>query len=185
MAKFTKRQILENIPPGGDLSVTLNYILKELNICLENACPLGLQRLKAALSTLRTKRNKKLEEVHRIKKKFEQKNSGWLDSEFIVPNIKIINHNQEYPSYSTPGRPSLPFEKKSDRSKRRQAAKISASLDHNPQKILQACRYAARYSGDKNLYSVINKISESPDQPRKLRKLLNTEKTQIIKKTPE
>lgn len=157
MVKFTKRPILENIPPGGDLSKTLNYILKEFNICLEDAHPTGLQHLKAALSTLRTKRNKKLEVVRRIKEKFEKKNSGWLDSEFIVPNIKSINHNQEYSSNSKPGRPSLSFEKKSDRSKRREAAKIS--LDHNPQKILQVCRYAARYSGDKNLYSVINTIS--------------------------
>lgn len=132
MAKFTKRPILENIPPGGDLSETLNYILKELNICLKDARPTGLQRLKAALLTLGTKRNKKLEEVRRIKEKFEKKNSGWLDFEFIVPNIKSINHNQEYPSNLKPGRPSLSFEKKSDRSERREAAKISASLDHNP-----------------------------------------------------
>ena len=187
MVKFTKRQILEYVPPKADLSEAINYILKELNIVLEDACPQDVQRLRAALSTLRTKRNKKFQEARRIKEKFEKRNSSWLDSEFVIPNITINDENQQ-PSTSSSsrvGRLSLSFENKSDRSKRREAANISKSLNHNPQRILQACRYAAKLSKEKDLCAILKEISKSPEQPRKIRKLLDTNIAPITKKPEE
>ena len=120
----------------------MNYVLRKLNIRQKDSCQTGLKHLKAALSTLRTKCNKKWNEVCRIKQKFVKKNLSWLDSEFTVPDIKIANESEQSSFSSGPGRPSLKFEKKSDRSKRREAANISVNLDHDPQRLLQACRHA-------------------------------------------
>ena len=184
MITFTKWEILENIPINGDLSEAMNYLLRKLNIRQKDSCQTGLKHLKAALSTLRTKRNKKWNEVCRIKERFEKKNLSWLDSEFTVPNIKIANESEESSFSSGPGRP-LKFEKKSDRSKRREAANISANLDHDPQRILQACCHAAKHShsGNKDLHAVISRILESPERPKKIRKLDTM--TPIIEKNPE
>lgn len=186
MPTFTKRQILHYIPEAnGDLLPALNYILTELNIRLEDINPNELTCLKANLSTLRTKRNIKLKEVCRIKAKFEKKNSIWLDSEFTVPSLQITDKNQQNSStHVRPGRPSLSYEEKSDRSKRRDSANISKNLGNDPQRILQACRHAAKTSGDKDLFKVISEISKSPERPKKIRKLLDKPKS-LTPKTPQ
>lgn len=49
---------------------------------------------------------------------------------------------------------------------------------------MQVCRHAAKCSADKNLYVVIRRISKSPERPKKFRKLLDTEITLIMNKTP-
>lgn len=145
MCQFLKRQILHNIPSGkGDLSQALNDILKELNVRLEEACSNGISLLQIYLATLRTKRNIKLKEVCRIKDKLEKQNESWLNSEFNVPNLEITDENRKSVGTSKPtGRPTLTFQEKSDRSKRREASNISRNLNHDPQMILQSCRHAA------------------------------------------
>lgn len=63
---------------------------------------------------------------------------------------------------------------------------MSKMLSHE-QRILQACRHAARNSKDKDLYVIITRISKSPEQPKKVRKLLKNKSKAInltIKKKP-
>lgn len=80
---------------------------------------------------------------------------------------------------------SSQFEYKSNRSKRREAATISSQHNHDPWKILTACRHAARCSGEKDLSFIINELCKSPERFEKFRKLLNDDSiTEIKKKTP-
>lgn len=114
-----------------------------------------------------------------------KRKESWLDSEFKVSNLQITDDNQQSVATSNPiGRPTLTFQEKSDRSKRRDASNISRNLNHDLQRILQACRHAAKASGDKDLYRVINEISKSPERPKKIRKLLEKPKS-LTKKSPQ
>ena len=184
MASFTKREILEHIVDNTELTPAINYILKKLNVCEKNIASDSMDRLRKALFTLRSKRNSKYNAACRKVDYFESKNSSWLDSEFKVPDLVNVDNEK---STTTPGlgRPPVSFDEKSKRSKRREAAMISASVQHNPQKILMACRYAARRSGANDLCAILGKITDSPEMPSKIRKVLDSKTPQIIKKTAE
>jgi len=176
MVTFTKREIYQQISNTADTSPAVHYILSKLDVRLEDVCSSELNCLKSTVSTLRTKYNNKYASVYRIKTKFEKKYSSWLDSQFHVPKITIIKDNDTVSSsISGLGRRSIPFCKKSSRSKRREAGKVSASVNHDPQTLIAACRYAVRRSGDKDLYAMLGKISESSERPKKIRKTTTVE----------
>lgn len=121
-----------------------------------------LNRLKLAVSTLRINYNNKYVSVYRIKTKFEKKYSNWLDSQFHIPKITMIKYNDIASSSNLgSGRSFLPFGSKSTRSKQREVGMVSASINHDPQTLIAACCYAVKRSGDKDLYAVLGKISES------------------------
>lgn len=165
MAKFTKRELLKILLLNNDLSEATDYILLKLNIKSENCLPQKLQDFKASLSALRTRRNQKFEKASRKKDRFEKNNEMWLNSEFIVPDIITAGSNEKISSSLTgPGRHCLSFEEKSDRSKRREIANISASLDNDPNRILLACRKAAKVSKNKNLCTIIDNVLKNPEQ---------------------
>lgn len=58
---------------------------------------------------------------------------------------------------------------------------ISASVQHDPQKILMACRYAARRSGANDLCAILGKFTDNPETPTKIRKLLDSKLAPVIR----
>lgn len=110
-----------------------------------------LDRLKAFISSLRSKCNSRFNKASRKIDKFESNNSEWLDSEFHIPKLLCKKDIENSVSESSSGRPSLEFKEKSDRFQRREAAKISAQNAHDSSKILMACCHAARKSEKKDL----------------------------------
>lgn len=186
MASFTKREILEHIVGNTELTPAINYILKKLNVCEKNITSDTMDRLRKALFSLRSKRNSKFEVACRKRDYFESRNSSWLDSEFKIPDQINVVANEKSTATPGSGRPPVPFDEKSKRSKRREVAVISASVQHDPQKMLMACRYAARRSGANDLRALLGKFTDANSEtPTKIRKLLDSKTTQVIKKTAE
>jgi len=177
MTEFKKREILEKMAEVKDVNLVINYIINKMNVNTTDIDSVWIGKLKAAILAVISRRNDKFKAVHRMKDRFELQNANWLDSSFIIPTLITAGT-----SNLKPGRPSLQFGKKSDRSKRRAVAAINPNQKHDPQSILMACRQAASRSGNRDLYTVIGYILKSPEQPRKIRKLLETA---ITEKTPE
>jgi len=183
MAAFKKREILEKLAEVKDVNLVADYIIHKINVNTTDIDLVWIGKLKSAISTLKSKRNAKFEAANRMKDRFELQNANWLNSSFIIPTlITTSNPTLINTSNPLPGRPSLPFEKKSDRSKRRAVAAINSNQKHDPQSLLMACRQAACRSGNRDLYTVVSQILKTPEQPKKIRKLLETP---ITKKTPE
>lgn len=175
---FSKREILEQLSKSSDIDLVLTYILSKLGKNVDNLNDKNLDRLKLALSTLKTKRNIRFNAACRKTDRFLSKNKDWLDSEFVVPDfipkkIKIST-----------GRRPLDYTDKSNRSKRREISAISSSNAHDPQRLILAARHAATVSKKNDLKIVLNDLTKSPSRVTKIRKLMHTEETPIIMKTP-
>lgn len=153
MTEFTKREIFEQYSKEKNINSVINYILLKMNIQISNVHSDSIISLKNAITSLTAKCSAKFQVAKRMKERFELKNCEWLDSNFNVPTLQLMNdwHNEKacYNSTIGFGRPMKEFEDKSDRPQRREAAKISAEHNHDPWRILAACRYAARRSGEK------------------------------------
>lgn len=189
---FTKREIIELFDKAkvDDTSEAVNYILTKLNLKVEDVMHTEkYNQLRTAVQNLKSKFTEKWKASNRTQIRFQEKNSVWLESEFEIPNFPRLNNLEIFDekfSMSKTGRPNLPFDNKSKRSKRRDIAAISNQNKNDPQKILMACRHAARLSGEKDLFVVLNLIQDTPERARKIRKLLeDSQSNNIIKLTPE
>lgn len=189
---FTKREIIEHFHKDNvnDINETVNYILTKLNLKVEDVIHTEkYDQLRVAVKTLKSKFKLKWKASKRTMIRFQTQYATWLESEFQIPNFSCFNNSvilDENVSMPKPGRPSIAFDKKSQRSKRRDAATISNQNGNNPQKIVMACRHAARISGDKDLLAVLNEIQDIPEKTAKIRKLLeNSQSSNIVKLTPE
>lgn len=87
MLKITKKEILAQIPTDSQRYLGVNYILTKLGMDAEDVKSEDLDRLKASVSFLRSKRNSRFNEASRKIDKFESNNSAWLDSEFHISNV--------------------------------------------------------------------------------------------------
>ncbi|EFN87479.1 hypothetical protein EAI_09657, partial [Harpegnathos saltator] len=80
----------------------------------------------------------------------------------------------------------IAFDKKSQRSKRRDAAATSSQNENNVQRFLMACRHAAKLSGEKDLNVILKQIQNTPERTNKIRKILKEpHSSSIVKLTPE
>ncbi|CAL1672178.1 unnamed protein product [Lasius platythorax] len=181
MSRLIKREVLDKIPSDSDRHLGVDYILAKLKIDSKNVRMKDLDRLKACVSSLRTRCKEKFNAASRKADKFELKNSAWLDSEFHLPELRVEKNLENSACELSAGRRPLEFQKKSERSQRREAAKISTQNEHDPSRIILACKHAARKSGEKDLHAVLKEVSKSPHRPSKIRKLLDTS-TSVIKK---
>ncbi|CAL1680805.1 unnamed protein product [Lasius platythorax] len=170
MTKFTKREILDVILRNNTVESGMHYIFAKLNYAEKDIDDEGKKRLRALISSLRSKRNSKFQVARRILSKFEKCNAEWLDSEFKIDSCQLISEKSAQqlvsPAHACPGpgRPSLAFQNKSDRPKRRDASAISAELKHDPHHLLHASRYAARHSGNVDLSTILNKVVQNSEQ---------------------
>ncbi|XP_018368777.1 PREDICTED: glucose dehydrogenase [FAD, quinone]-like [Trachymyrmex cornetzi] len=105
--------------------------------------PLTIPGGAEALAFVNTKTNNYMKKTEMEKSKFN-----------YIQRVNTHKYDKQYNS----GRHNIPFEKKSVRTKRRIAGGVSASVNHDPQTLIAACRYAARRSGEKNLYSELAKL---------------------------
>lgn len=154
--KFTKREIIQQLSNKfGERGtvVVVNYILEKLNINIDFVEVESLKELKRNVSVLNSKRNEKLKLANRRNDRFEFLHKDWLNSEFKLQTIDLKKFSNL--TAQGPGRSSLAFCEKSERSQRRETAFISAQYDNNPDKILHACHYAARISGETDLTIVL------------------------------
>lgn len=189
---FTKREIIELFDEArvDDISEAVNYILTKLNLKVGDVMHTKKHdQLKVAVKTLKSKFKLRWEASKRTQIRFQAKNAVWLESEFQIPHFSCPDNLEnlgEKISISKPGRPNVAFDQKSQRSKRRDAATISNQNENNPQRILMACRHAARLSGEKDLFTVLKQIQDTPESARKIIKLLeNSQSSSIVKLTPE
>lgn len=176
--KFSKREILELLLKSSEMDSVLTYILSKLGKNINDLDKENLDRLKLALSTLKAKRNIRFNAASRKTDRFLSKNKDWLDSEFVIPDF-IPKKIQ-----TSTGRRSLDYTEKSDRSKRREISAISSNNSHDPQRLILAARHAATVSKKNDLKTVLDDLSKSPSRANKIRKLMQTKETLIIKKTP-
>lgn len=183
MSKLTKREVLDQILSDSERHLGVDYILTKLKIDSKNLRKDDLDRLKACASSLRIRCNEKFNAASRKADEFELKNSAWLNSEFHLSELHIENDFENLVCKPSAGRQPLEFQKKSERSQRREIAKISTQNEHDPNRIILACKHAARQSGEKDLHAVLKELSKSPHRPSKVRKLLDTS-TSIKKKIP-
>lgn len=183
MTKFTKREVLEELLKTDNVESTVFYILSKMKLDVNNIESADVERLKASLRALKSRRSEKYNAASGIMDRFETKNAEWLNSDF--PVLLTLKTEQEHRLSSHAGRPSLQFHKKSDRSKRRELAIISAEQKHDPERLIMASRYAANRNKNKDLYTVLSKVSQNLEQPRKIRKLLEAPKIPIKQKSAE
>ncbi|KAF2903590.1 hypothetical protein ILUMI_02597 [Ignelater luminosus] len=105
----------------------------------------------------------------------KEKNFEWLSGEFEFPKFVSTNNTRLHL-----GRPTLPYEKKSIRSQRKDPAKLSSENQQQTGLIMKAAGIAARATGQSDLAAVLKEVSKSPTRPSKIRKtLLNSEKFSI------
>lgn len=183
MTEFTKREILQQIQKFKEWDSVMDYIFKKLDIDICTIDDQSKVRLKGAIISLKGKYKDKWQAAKRLKDRFELKNASWLNSDFNIPKLSVINHlKNDTQSKSCSGRPKLKFEDKCARAKRREILEINPNRKHDPQSLLMACRQAASRTGNRDLYSVITHIVENIKEPEKIRKLMGTS---IKKKSPE
>lgn len=149
MSKFTKKEIIDFLV-NNTLDSTIHYIVSKLNLSIENISESDIKSLINKIRVLKSKRDANFQAAQRSLARFEFNNAEWLHSNFSVPIIAV----QDSASSSHFGRPSLNFAEKSDRSKRREVSKISAELKNDPLRLIMACRYAAKQSANRDLYSI-------------------------------
>lgn len=167
-----------------DIQEAIIYILGKLNVQEHDVDIKWINEVKAAIRTLKSRRKQKWNSVKRIKHKFESKYASWLDSTFCVPDLTLQQYDaQSCTVASKKGRPGLLFDEMSSRSQRRVVAEISAQQQHDPNRILMACRHAARLSGDTDLFAVIKHIQESSSTV--IKKQLEEPKVSIKKLTAD
>lgn len=65
----------------------IQYILAKKDINIKDVRSDDLVRLRTAVGTLLVKCNIKYKAANRMKERFEQQNSEWLNSEFHIPII--------------------------------------------------------------------------------------------------
>lgn len=189
---FTKREIIELFDEArvDDISEAVNYILTKLNLKVGDVMHTKKHdQLKVAVKTLKSKFKLRWEASKRTLIRFQARNAVWLESEFLISHFSCPDNLEnlgEKISISKSGRSNVAFDQKSQRSKRRDAATISNQNENNPQRILMACRHAARLSGEKDLFTVLKQIQDTPESARKIIKLLeNSQSSSIVKLTPE
>lgn len=183
MVKLTKREVLDIMSKNNDIIVTSTEILSKVNIDIANVSNEDLQRFKKSLATLKCKNLNKFENAKRMKDRYEAANSDWLNSDFCISISEIDVNNPKSPLKL--GRPVIEFSEKSVRSQRREVAEISSKLQHDPQRMMMACRYASKRSGNIHLYFVLDEILKCPEQPQKIRKIINEPAVLIKKKTAQ
>ena len=184
MVTFTKREILEQLVNSeNDIESAIQYILEKLQHDPNSICPDAVNHLRISLRTLKSKYKIKYEKANRKQDRFLVQNENWLNTEFNIQTNKLFEKSNV--KAAGPGRPKMEFNVKRDRSKRQEIASISAEHNHDPQKLLMACRYAARHSKQIDLDTILARISEIPEQPKKIRKLLDTPQVEIKKKSAE
>lgn len=165
---FAKREILKIIELNKEqgLDAARDYIFLKLNVNIADVTDDALKRLRVALASLKTKNKVRFNAARRIKNRYELKNSAWLDSKFEIP--KLTTDLSLKNKITKLGRPTLSFNEKSNRSKRREAAEISTQHDNNVEKIIMAGRYAAKHSGDNDMHYILTKLS-SKEQVKEMR----------------
>lgn len=153
MTTFTKREILKNYT-DGDKDSAVHYILNKLNIEIETLESDDLNTLRRSVTTLLSRKKDKLAAANRKTERFEKQSKEWLDSTFVVPNLR-----EKCQTFSRKrGRPNVDFSDMSNRSKRREITNISNYLKNDPFKILQAGCYAAKKNKMLDLKGILNKI---------------------------
>ncbi|XP_011858792.1 PREDICTED: uncharacterized protein LOC105556321 [Vollenhovia emeryi] len=183
LSKRKVLQLLFSVPESNSINYVVSHILEQLNLKLSDVDASKINVLKKAIGTLRSKRNIKWKLAKRVNDRFELQNKKWLDSEFCVAYLNSDTQSQT-PQRQCSGRPSIEFNQKSNRSKRREAAQISNKNQNNPISLLMACRYAARLTGEKDLSAVLNELcKDSKKVAHLIQNVGNT--TSIVKMTSE
>lgn len=113
------------------------------------------------------------EKSHRRLDDFQAKHAVWLTSESVFEkhHRDYIAENITEATSSGAGRPRLSYAKKSDRSKRREAAELSSAKNNETDLLVRAASVSARKQGRTDLAVVLKESMGSPTRPTKMRKL--------------
>ncbi|XP_053952723.1 uncharacterized protein LOC128859715 [Anastrepha ludens] len=89
MTSLKKKEVLQIMLGNNDMNITVDSILTKIAINKSDVGCKGLERLKNALNSLKSKRNAKYQHCSRKIAVFESQNSEWLDSEFTIPDLDL------------------------------------------------------------------------------------------------
>lgn len=166
-----------NIKKG---EVLFNYIREKIG---ESNISIDYEKyLKDKIRVYASRLDAKWQKAFRSIDVFHSQNNNWLQKEIIFKApvaSSLIGEDtfslEEEISAATPsstcGRPRMQFSEMSDRSKRREAAKLSKSTANETEILMQASLMSARKEGKKDLVVILKKTMASPARPSKLRKL--------------
>jgi len=150
--RITKREVLDILAVNDNLDTSVSIILKKIKKNQNDLSFNDLKRLKQSLYALKNKSK----ELRKSKNRHLERNKEWLDSDFLINFDNAYKNSSGQQKLQKSGRPAICFENKSERSVRRELAAISTNLEHDPKRILLACRYASRHSGNVELCSVLS-----------------------------
>lgn len=126
----------------------------------------------------------KWKDASRTETYFKSKYAAWLRTEILFETPS----EEPNPSHkaSGSGRPSLSYEQKSLRSRRREASQFSKeNEDCNVAVMIDAASMAARKQKQTDLASVLKEVNRSPTRPTKIRKMITSPTTTPTPYTPE
>lgn len=78
MTSLKKKEVLQIMLGNNDMNITVDSILTKIGINKSDVGCKGLERLKNALNSLKSKRNAKYQHCSRKIAVFESQNSEWL-----------------------------------------------------------------------------------------------------------
>lgn len=185
MAKLTKKEVIDLIYKNNNINTTVSEVLNKLNMSADNIIEKDLKRLRNSLSLLKSRHITKFNAARRMKSRYDFENSDWLSSEFIFSISNSENMQNISQSRLINGRPTIQFEQQKERTQRRYVSTLSANANHNPERLLIACRYAAKRQGNNDLCNVVNEVLKSPEQPTKIRKCIAVASSIRIKTAEE
>jgi len=160
MANFKKAEIVDLLSEyNNDISLVAGFIASKAGISADNC----IKAIKLKVCKLRSEYHVKRSYLKKSSLNFNERHSTWLNSLFLFPMPLNCGPSER-------GRPKLKFSEMSNRSQRREISNICVKHNNDSQKLLEAGTYAAKRSGDKNLSSALNNISNRPELKRELLK---------------
>lgn len=130
----------------------------------------------------------KWQSCNRTLNRFLIQNKEWLQNDFKICLTGDKNNSlNSSASCSSLGRPRLSYNRKSERSRRREASTIINECNHHPspEALIHAASSAARAAGNLDLAVVLNQILQRPSFPSQIREFLSNTKTMPKSYTPE
>jgi len=158
MANFKKEEIVDLLSKyNNDISLVAGFIASKSEISDDNC----IKAINLKVCKLRSEYHVKRSNLKKLSLNFDERHLTWLNSLFLFPMPLKRGPSER-------GRPKLKFSEMSNRSQLREILNISVKHNNDSQKLLQAGTYAEKRSGDENLSSALNNISNRPELKREL-----------------
>lgn len=172
---ITRRELFEEISSTAYAKDSLrNYIIKKF--VLEN-CPEDVGKcIECVLKTFMSEYNKRWKQCHRIKERFLEKHSNWLNKSMNFPDtvykyIVSLKHMEDElrPSTSKVGRPQKCFAESGERTKRTKLQPLMET--YSGDEIVFAAQCTLQSSGKRDAAGIVKEVTQTtPTRATKIKK---------------